>query len=100
MHPGNALVAALLELVFAVLNFYVWIIIISAILSWLVAFNVVNTRNRFVSMIGDMMFRLTEPAYRRLRRFIPAVGGLDLAPLALLFIIMFVQSFIRHLVIG
>lgn len=99
MNAGNALYAALLEVTYAVLDFYIWALIISAVLSWLVAFNILNTRNRFVQVVGDFLFRMTEPLLRPLRRIIPSIGGMDLAPLALIFIIMFLQSFIRHLVL-
>ena len=96
----NAFVAATLEVIYSLLNLYVWILIISAILSWLVAFDIINPHNRLVRMIGDFSYRITEPALRPLRRYLPMVGGFDLAPLALIFIIYFLQSFIRHLVIG
>ena len=98
MHAANALIAALLEMVYYILDFYVWVLIISAILSWLVAFNIINTQNRLVQIIGDFTYRLTEPVLRHIRRVLPPMGGLDLSPLALIFIIMFLQSFVRHLV--
>jgi YggT family protein len=98
MHIANAFVAALFELAYVILDFYVWVIIAGAILSWLVMFGIINTHNRFVSVIGDLIYRLTEPVYSRLRRIIPPIGGLDLAPLALIFLIMFLQFFMRHLV--
>lgn len=78
-----------------ILGFYTWIIIGSAIFSWLYAFNVVNPRNQFVAMIGDMLFRLTEPALRPIRRFMPDLGGLDISPIILLFAIFFVRTFLR-----
>jgi len=100
MHPANALLAALLELTYAILDFYIWIIIIGAVLSWLVAFNIINTHNRFVQMAGDFLYRITEPLLRPIRRVLPQMGGLDLSPLILIFIILFIQSFLRHLVVG
>ena len=100
MHAGNALLAALFEVVYAVLDFYIWAIIVGAVLSWLVAFNIVNTGNRFVQVVGDFLYRITEPLLRPIRRVLPVMGGLDLAPLALIFIILFLQSFLRHLVNG
>ncbi|MDX2027655.1 MAG: YggT family protein [Alphaproteobacteria bacterium] len=99
MNVPNALVSALLEIVYTVLNFYIWALVIGAVLSWLVAFNVINTHNRFVQAIGDFLYRITEPALRPIRRIIPIMGGLDLSPLVLIFIIMFLQSFIRHLMV-
>ena len=100
MNAGNAVIAALLEVLYAVLDFYVWILIIGAVLSWLVAFNVANPSNRFVRAVGDFIYRITEPALRPIRRAIPPMGGFDLAPLILIFTILFLQSFIRHLAIG
>ncbi|MGB9151618.1 MAG: YggT family protein [Alphaproteobacteria bacterium] len=99
MPVGTALVAAFLEVIYTVLNFYIWVIIIGAALSWLVAFGIVNSYNRVVHVVGDLTTRITEPLLAPIRRVIPAVGGLDLSPLVLIFIIYFIQSFIRHLVI-
>jgi YggT family protein len=100
MQPINAATAALFEVIYAILDFYIWIIIIGAVLSWLVAFNILNTTNRFVRAVGEMIERLTEPCLRPIRRIISPIGGLDLSPLILIFIIYFLQSFIRHLAIG
>jgi YggT family protein len=69
-----------------------WIIIASAIFSWLYAFNVVNPRNQFVGTIGNMLFRLTEPALRPIRRFMPDLGGIDISPIILLLIIYFIRE--------
>ena len=99
MPVGNALIAAILEVVYAVLDFYVWCLIVGAILSWLVAFGIVNPYNRFVHVVGDFLERITEPALAPIRRILPAMGGLDLSPLVLIFAIYFIQSFIRHLAI-
>lgn len=96
----NAFFLSALEVIYSLLNLYIWVLIVGAVLSWLVAFDIVNRSNRFVSMIGNVCFRLTEPVLCHLRRIIPMIGGMDLAPLALIFIIWFIQSFIRHLVIG
>ncbi len=100
MAIGNAFIGATLFVIYRILDFYVWIIIAGGILSWLVAFNIINTNNRFVYVIGDMLYRMTEPVYRRLRRFIPTIGGIDLSPLAVIFIIMFLQVFIQKLIAG
>lgn len=83
---------ALLTLVSQLIEFYIWIIIASAVLSWLVAFGVVNMRNRFVYLIGDALNRLTEPVYRRIRQFLPDMGGLDLSPIILIFGLMFLRN--------
>jgi YggT family protein len=99
MSVGNAFLAAILEVVYAVLDFYVWAVIIGAGISWLVAFGVINPYNRFVRVVGDMLARLTEPLLAPIRRILPPLGGIDLSPLVLIFIIYFMQSFIRHLVV-
>ena len=83
---------ALLTLISQLIEFYIWIVIASAVLSWLVAFDVVNMRNRFVFMIGDVLNRLTEPVYVRIRRFLPDMGGLDLSPLIVIFGLIFLRN--------
>lgn len=93
----NAFFAATITTVDIILGFYVYVLIIGAVLSWLVAFNVVNTHNRFVQVLGDITFRLTEPLLHPIRRRIPSMGGIDLSPLILIFAILFLQSFLRHL---
>ncbi len=87
---------AILILVDTVISLYIWALIISAVLSWLVAFNVVNTSNRFVYAVGDFLYRLTEPALRHIRRFIPLMGGIDISPVILILILMFVRNLILH----
>jgi YggT family protein len=74
------------------LNLYLFLLFVTAILSWLVAFNVVNTRHPLVSMIGDILYRITEPLLKPIRRYVPNVGGLDLSFLVLIVIIWFVQQ--------
>ena len=81
-------------LVLTALDLYMWIVIIGVILSWLVAFNVVNTSNRFVYMVGDFTHRATEPALGRIRRYIPNLGGMDVSPVVLILLLIFVQRFI------
>jgi YggT family protein len=73
------------------LELYIWIIIASAVLSWLVAFNVVNTRNQVVAVIGDFLYRLTEPALRPIRNLLPGFGGIDISPVILILIIIFIR---------
>tara|TARA_R110002126_G_scaffold201238_2_gene348746 strand:- start:36921 stop:37211 length:291 start_codon:yes stop_codon:yes gene_type:complete len=82
---------ALFQTIDLALSLYTWIIIGSAIFSWLYAFNVVNTSNRFVGMIGEFLFKATEPALRPIRRIIPDLGGLDISPIILLLIIFFIR---------
>ncbi len=73
------------------LQLYVWIVIAMAIFSWLVAFNVVNTRNHVVAMIGDFLYRITEPALRPIRSVLPNLGGIDISPVILFLIIVFIR---------
>lgn len=85
---------ALIQTIVLALDLYWWIIIASAIFSWLYAFNVINPRNQFVGSIGNMLFRLTEPALRPIRRFMPDLGGIDISPIILLLVIFFVRQFL------
>lgn len=98
MSVGNAFVAAVLEVVYVLLDLYIWALIIGALLSWLVAFGVVNPYNRVVQVVGTMLTRLTEPALAPIRRRLPNTGGVDFSPLVLIFIVYFLQAFIRRLV--
>ena len=83
-----------LWLVLTVIDLYMWLVIISVVLSWLVAFNVVNTSNRFVYTIGDFTHRATEPALGRIRRYIPNLGGMDISPVVLILLLIFLQRVI------
>lgn len=83
-------------LVFQIINIYVWVIIASAILSWLIAFNVVNTQNRFVYMVADTLRRLTDPVLRPIRQFIPNLGGIDISPVILILMLFFAQNLLRE----
>ena len=76
-----------------VISTYIWIIIVQILLNWLVTINMVNTSNRVVYMIGDAMFRLTEPVMKPIRKFIPAIGGFDLAPMAVLLLLFIIRNF-------
>ena len=87
---------SVLDVVDLALNLYTWIVIASAIISWLVAFNVINTGNDVVRMVWDFLFRVTEPALKPIRRIMPNLGGIDLSPIILLLAIFFVQSVIAR----
>ena len=87
---------AVLDIVLIVLDLYVWLLIASAILSWLIAFNVVNTRNQFVAAIAEFLFRITEPVLGPIRRSLPSLGGLDISPIVVILIIMFLQRVITY----
>ena len=82
---------SLLELVDTILTIYIWVLIIQAVLSWLIAFNVINTYNNFVRTLLRALESLTEPVFRRIRKVIPPMGGLDLSPLVVLVVIWFIQ---------
>jgi len=78
----------------SIITIYLWIIIINAILSWLVAFNVLNTQNRFVFSVLDVTYKLTDPALNKIRRFIPTFGSIDISPVILILILLFLRNLI------
>ena len=77
-----------------IITIYLWIIIINAILSWLVAFNVLNTQNRFVFSVLDVTYKLTDPALNKIRRFIPTFGSIDISPVILILLLIFLRNVI------
>jgi YggT family protein len=97
---GSKNMLAIANLISTVIGLYMWAVIISVVLTWLVQFNVINTSNRMVYQIGDFLYRITEPALRPIRQVIPAVGGIDLTPLILILILGFLQQFIPGLLLG
>lgn len=82
----------LIDIIAILLNILWWIIIGQAILSWLIAFNVINTHNDFVAQLWQVLDRLTEPLYRPFRRFMPDFGGIDLTPMLVLILLIIVQG--------
>jgi YggT family protein len=74
------------------LMLYIYVLIAAAVLSWLIAFNVVNTRNPIVASIGEFLYRVTEPALRPIRNWLPNLGGIDISPVILILIILFIQN--------
>ena len=74
------------------LQLYIYILIAAAVLSWLVAFNVVNARNPVVTAIGEFLYRITEPVLRPIRNALPNMGGIDLSPVVVILIIIFIQA--------
>ncbi len=86
----------LLEVVIILLNLYWWIVIIAVIMSWLIAFNVVNTRNQIVGMIADFLYRLTEPVFKPIRNLLPNLGGIDFSPLIILLLIYVIERYITE----
>tara|TARA_R110002110_G_scaffold56762_7_gene161043 strand:- start:9273 stop:9575 length:303 start_codon:yes stop_codon:yes gene_type:complete len=87
---------ALLSLIDALISLYIWVIIIGVVLSWLIAFNVINTHNRFVYLVADTINRLTEPALRPIRNVLPNLGGIDVSPVILLLLLFFIQNLVRY----
>ena len=87
---------ALLDVILIALQIYLWLVIAAAILSWLIAFNVVNTRNQVVAMIADFLYRITEPALRPIRNVLPNLGGIDISPVILFLIIILIQRLIEY----
>ena len=82
---------AIFWLIDTVLSIYIMLVFAQVVLSWLVAFNVVNTRNRFVYLVGDFLYRVIEPALRPIRRIVPNFGGIDVSPMVLLVALYFVR---------
>ncbi len=93
----HVILGPIFGLIDIVLGLFVWILIFSVIMSWLISFNVVNSTNRVVYLIADFLYRITEPALRPIRRFLPNLGGLDLSPLVLLLVVWFVRDVLRRL---
>ena len=89
---------AVLDIVLIVLDLYVWLLIASAILSWLIAFNVVNTRNQFVAGVAEFLYRITEPALGPIRRRLPNFGGLDISPIILFFLLWLIVLYLSEYV--
>lgn len=87
----------LLAVLSAVIGIYSWIVIASVIMSWLINFNVINVTNNFIMMIAEFLYRATEPALRRIRRFLPPMSGFDLSPIALILFLWFLQLIIERL---
>ena len=98
------IVDPLVRIVGIALELYIWVIIISAVLSWLIAFNILNTSNQVVYTIVDFLYRITEPVLRPLRKIIPNLGGIDISPIILILGLIFLQMVLgnlhRSLVLG
>ena len=91
---------ALVNLITTVIQLYIWALLISIILTWLVQFNVINTSNRFVYTVGDFLYKITEPLLDRVRAIIPAIGGIDLSPIVVILLLAFVKQLIPELLLG
>jgi YggT family protein len=78
----------------SLISIYLWVIIINALLSWLVAFNILNTQNRFVFSVLDTTYKLTDPILNKIRRFIPTFGSIDISPIILILGLMFLRNLV------
>jgi YggT family protein len=83
-------------LIVEILNIYKWILIASVVVSWLISFNVINTYNRFVATISDVLYRLTEPVLRPIRQYVPSIGGIDISPVIALLAVWFLQMLVME----
>jgi YggT family protein len=90
---------ALFLVIDLILQAYIWLLIAAAVLSWLVAFNVVNARNQVIAMVGDFLYRITEPLLRPIRSVLPDLGGIDISPVVLILIIIFIRYVIALYII-
>ena len=90
----------LIQVIIIVLDLYKWVLIVSIVLSWLVAFEIVNMRNRYVYIVGNFLNRLTDPALRPIRRFMPNLGGIDLSPIVLFLAIWFLQRVLQNVLVS
>ncbi|SNB51689.1 YggT family protein [Arboricoccus pini] len=92
---------ALANLINTVISIYIWLLLASVVLSWLVMFNVVNTGNRIVYQIGDFLYRITDPVLRPIRNILPNLGGIDISAIVLILILYFVRDLItEYLIFG
>ena len=78
----------------SIIAIYIWVVIINAILSWLVAFSILNTQNRFVFSVLDATYKLTDPALNKIRRYLPTFGSIDLSPVVLILFLMFIRNLV------
>lgn len=88
----DVITGPVLRIAVTVIDLYMWIIIIGVILSWLIHFNVINTSNRFVYLVVDFLYRISEPVLGRIRRFLPNLGGIDIAPLVLILALILLRD--------
>lgn len=95
----DVILLPLIKVIDMALGLFMWAVLISVILSWLVQFNVVNTRNQFVYMVGNMLHKVTEPVLRPIRRIVPDLGGVDISPIILFLIIIFIRGVLQNLMI-
>lgn len=88
----------LLTIIVSILNIYSWVIIFYVVISWLVNFNMLNTNHQFVLAALEFLYRLTEPALKRIRRFLPSLNGVDISPILLLMLLWFIQAIVERVI--
>jgi len=93
----DVILGPLLRLIVTVIEIYIWVVIIGVVLSWLVHFRVLNTSNRFVYLVGDFVYRITEPALRPIRGVLPNLGGIDISPVVLILVLYFAKDMLIRL---
>ena len=96
----DIVIGPLIQILLVAIRLYVWVVIAAAIMSWLIAFGVVNTYNRVVYLINDFLYRVTEPALAPLRRFIPSLGGVDITPVVLILLLYFLEMVLERIYIA
>ena len=83
---------SLVILISQIIELFIWLLIIQAILSWLIAFGIINTQSSFVNMIGNFLYKVTEPLLKHIRRFLPDFGGVDISPVILIILLIFFRN--------
>jgi YggT family protein len=93
----DVILVPLINLIINVIDIYIFVVLAAVVLSWLTAFNVINTRNRFVYLLCDVIYRLTEPPLRKIRGFLPNLGGIDLSPVVLVLLLMALKEVLARI---
>ncbi|WNK00381.1 YggT family protein [Thalassospiraceae bacterium LMO-JJ14] len=93
----DVIIGPALALIYHLIELYTWVLIIGVIMSWLIAFNVINLSNQFVRLIYDVVTRLTEPLLGPIRRFLPDLGGVDISPVILILLLWFAKDVVYRL---
>ena len=90
--PMDVIAGPVLRLLVMVIDLYIWVVVIGVVFSWLSAFNIINTSNRFAHMVGEFVYRATEPPLRQIRRIMPNLGNFDISPIILIFALIFAKD--------
>ncbi len=93
----DAATHSLFYLILKIVDIYSYVIVAAVVMSWLIQFNMVNRSNQFIYMMADALYRMTEPVFRRIRRYLPDMGGLDLSPIVVIFALFLLKDFMRRL---